>query len=109
MKKLAFIFMVAALCSARFAAQYSKLGIITAATPSGSPSTVDAVSGVKLIKTVPSDVSVTATATGSLADLSPRVQSAAVSGTVDTRLMTSVAIAGAPVDVRRLGATLIIR
>ena len=57
----------------------------------------------------PSDVSVTATATGSLADLSPRVQSAAVSGTVDTRLMTSVAIAGAPVDVRRLGATLIIR
>lgn len=57
----------------------------------------------------PADVTVTATATGSLADLSPRVQSAAVDGTVDTRLMTSVAIAGAPVDVKRPGATLIIR
>ena len=41
-----------------FASALSTAGS-TAATPSGSPSTVDAVSGVKLIKTVPSDVSVT--------------------------------------------------
>lgn len=35
MKKLAFIFMVAALCPALYATQYSKLGIITAAKSAG--------------------------------------------------------------------------